>query len=474
MKCIFISKPANDRTSNSKEKTKVKTKSLKIALSAVALWVFALAGADAQNEKVRKIRFVEDDAQNTFVSKIYELKNRKANDVVPFVLGAVKRYAANSSADRINYSAGKKQLVTVSCPLPLIPYIDDMMEKLDRPCSVTGPDGSAIAGTGIVRSVYSPVWRPGEKMMNIMIKAGIPSNAAEGANQDATVAFDAPTNRIYWKDSVNKDKDMKKYLAWLDRQLPQCAVTVNIYEIRENDLTDVGLDYAAWKNGPGLNLFDAGAKFLETSALEHAFGPYGFFMFAPSFDLSFVRILQQNGKAVNSSSATVMAVNGKDCEIMFTPLYQNLVKDGKSAVSVKGSANEKTALKIKSPVIALSGEKGLINFTYSLDTINTVERNAAGNEICETSSIAGSMNAALDSEKIISANTVERVTEQTVGVPFLCEMPVLKYIFGTTTKNTETIHRITTVKAVLVKPDDDLAAATGKLISVNELVNGEK
>ena len=51
-------------------------------------------------DKVQKIRFKEDDAQNYMVSKVYDLKHLKANDLVPFVLGAVKRYASNSTVDR--------------------------------------------------------------------------------------------------------------------------------------------------------------------------------------------------------------------------------------------------------------------------------------------------------------------------------------------------------------------------------------
>ena len=62
-------------------------------------------------EKTRKIRFIEDDAQEYMLSKVYTLKHIKANDIVPFVLGAVKRYSNNSKVDRINYSAGRGEAV---------------------------------------------------------------------------------------------------------------------------------------------------------------------------------------------------------------------------------------------------------------------------------------------------------------------------------------------------------------------------
>ncbi len=447
-------------------------------------------GTELSKDKIQKIRFVEDDAQNYMVSKIYELKHQKANDLVPFVLGAVRRYASNSSADRINYAKGNKQFLAVSCPVPLMPYIDDMVSKLDRP-SPKGKNGSGIDGTGIIRSVYTPIYRSSETMMNVMIKAGIPSNATEGANQDATVAFDAPTNRIYWKDSFNKDKDMKKYLAWLDRPVPQFNLSLNIYEVRESDLLDLGLDYLAWKNGPGLNLFDVGATFLEGSALSEAFGPYGFFMFAPSFDFSFVRLLQQNGKARLASSARLTIATGQDAKLLFTPDYQNLSKNEKFAASVIGSGNDNFELNVTKPVISLSGttdkngllgytekdyseQSGVLNFFYSLSMKNVVERNNLGDELFEESSVNGAVSIQTGCERMLSRQIQERDVEQTIGVPFLCELPVLKYIFGTTTRTKEKYYRFISVKAELVHPDAEVASVTGKLMPVSELVNAQR
>ncbi len=456
--------------------------------------VFPGSGAEppvaaiAAETNVQKIRFVEDDAQNYMVSKIYELKNQKANDIVPFVLGAVKRYAKNGSADRINYAAGNQQLVAVSCPVPLMPYIDDMIAKLDRP-GTKGPDGSGIDGTGIVRSVYTPVWRSGEAMMNVMIKAGIPSNATEGANQDATVAFDAATNLIYWKDSIRKNDDMKKYLVWLDRPVPQCDITINVYEVRESDLLDLGLDYLAWKNGPGLNLFEAGATFLEDSALAEAFGPYGFFMFAPAFDLSFVRLLRQNGRARLATAANLTVSTGHNAELSFTPGYQNLTKNDKFASAVDVSSNDRLELRISSPVISLSGDSdkktgqlgftqedydrqtAVLNFQYSLKMSCVVERDNRGNELFESTDTTGSVTVQTGTERLLSRFVREMETEQTVGIPFLCEVPVLKYIFGTTTRNRENVFYFVSVQSKLRHPDAEIAAITGKLISVPELVN---
>lgn len=432
-------------------------------LVALATIPSALLGTPPE-DKIQKVRFIEDDAQNYMTSKIYTLKHQKANDVVPFVLGAVKRYAKNSTADRINYSAGKQQLVAVTCPVQLIPYIDELIAKLDRP-------GTVIAGTGITRNVYIPQWRPGEKLVNLMVKTGISANASEGANQDAVVAYDAPTNQIYWKDSANKDKDLKKYLSFLDRPVSQCTVSVNVYEIRESDLQDVGIDYLAWKNGLGLNLFEAGANFITGDAVSNAFGPYGFFMFAPAFDMSFIRILQQKGIGKVSVSTNVTLTNGHDAEINFVPNFQNLVKNEDFETSVAQSANNRLSLKIKSPVIAMqdNAETALVNFQYDLVIRSVIERDNHGNELYDENTSSGKVSYTSGKEHLLTSYEGTVDVEQTIGVPFLCEVPVLKYIFGTTTTNKEKVYYLVSVKPALNMADKELSTFSGKVTQIDEL-----
>ncbi len=464
------------RTSNQKEK-KVSTKH-KALIAAVGLTAVLGSASGAENqegtagdsaESIQKIRFVEDDAQNYMTSKIYELKNQKANDVVPFLLGAIKRYAKNGTADRINYSAGKQQLVAVSCPEPLIPYIDDMIEKLDRP-------GSAVAGTGILRSVYKPVWRKGEDMVDIMTSAGISANVDAGADQDALVEFDAHTNLIYWKDSINKDKDLKKYLAWLDRPVPQCEMTFKVYEVREADLLDLGLDYQTWKNGPGLDVLSLGASYLTGDGKD--FGPYGYFTFAPSIDFSFIRMLQDTGRATLALDATLTLRNGTGASLSFAPVYQNIKKADDFTTSIEGSENDGLSLSIASPVISLAEASetntlGLVNFTYSLTSKNVVERDTNGNELYDSFSESGTVSVTSGNEFLLTDYVFVNEVEQTVGVPFLCELPVLKYIFGTTTRNKERTYRFVTVQAELRHPDAEIASATGRMLRIDELLNNE-
>lgn len=508
-----------------RKKGLIKTAGIYAVMSAAALPLFN-AGAQEQvksDPKVQKIRFIEDDAQNYMVSKVYELKNLKAVDAVPFILGSVKRYSANSHVDRINYSAAGKQWVVVTTPIEMMPYVDDMIAKMDRNVAAKDVNGSIVDGTGITRYVYKPQWRSSQEMVNIMTKTGISSDAATDAankiNYDARVIYDAPSNLIYWKDTPNKSADLLKYLTWLDRPVPQVNVSFKIYEIRDSDLIDLGIDYMAWKNGPGLEIFGAGAdmmnlsmneKLLQTISgatpaiaenLSYAFG--GFF-FAPAFDMSFIRMLQQNGKANVAATANLSVANyttptaggttTPTYTVSFTPEYQNIVKANNDKTTVVASlADSTTSLTLTNPVIcfgAVGSDKdgrlpysesdysgkfsGVFDFKYALSSSTAVERNNVGTELAEGTSLNSYGTVVLKQENLLAAWTKDSEVEQTIGIPYLCEFPVLKYIFGTTTTNKEKTHYFVTVQAELVHPDTKIAEISGKLTSLQELVSSEE
>lgn len=268
------------------------------------------------DETIREIRLIQDDAQTPIVSKIYELKHVKATDIRPFVLNAVTRFDSQSRVERVNYISAKRQLLIVSTAAELIPYIDDLIEKFDRPGK---PDasGSIIAGTGITRLSYTPKHRAAQDIVDIINGALRTGTGIAYLNQD--------TNTIYWKDDVTSAKAILAWVKRLDRPRPQVTLRLNYYELRDSDLKDVGLDYLSWRNGPGLNLFAAGYSAGHLASTEAALAGTGIladlardisqgwsrggYFAAPQFDLSFVRLLRQSGKAKLVSSASLTLVN---------------------------------------------------------------------------------------------------------------------------------------------------------------------
>ena len=109
-----------------------------------------------------------------------------------------------------------------------------------------------------------------------------------------------------------------------------------------------------------------------------------------------------------------------------------------------------------------AGAPGVLFFGYDLQAGNVVERNTYGNELIETSQFTGNMTLELNREKILASWDKTEKVEQTIGVPFLCEIPILKYLFSTTTTETVKTRVYLTVRAELLNTGIP-SAGIGKL-----------
>ncbi len=451
--------------------------------------------------KTQTLRLVQDDAQDYMVSKIYVLKYVQANDITPFVMSIVKRYNNNSIVNCIEYGNNNEQILTVTCPVGMMPYVDDFIKMVDRNVEIDGKvPGDIIKGTGITRAVYRPKYRSGQDLINVIVNAVI----GEGP-YGSVYGYDQNSNQIYWKDNSSNTEYMFQFLGWLDRPAPQITFHFNIYEVRESSMRDLGIDYLAWKNGPGLNIFQTGWDVFSlssggTAALQAMSGPAGGFLFAPQFDASFIRVLQQSGNANirNTANLTVSNSDSKSYELLFNPQLQNIKKSDNDKTSVTLSsisslpagANQ-VYLKIINPVVnmhagipqegypeneafslnnytpgAYTKLRGTLFFGYNVQTASVVERNNVGTELIETSTMQGNTLIELNKEIVLAQWDKEQDVEQTIGVPFLSSVPILKYLFSTTTTSREKTRFYMTVSAELLNTAPPKGIEVGTLKKV--------
>ena len=476
------------------------------ALLCAAAIFSGVAAQAAEDGSVRTIRLRQDDAHVRFVSKVYELKHVSSSEILPFVNLAVLRYNRGSSVRRIT-SAGDppRNALLVSTGEEFMPYVDKIVEALDRP----GKDkndkkdkkdksSATISGTGVSRIAYTPRYRAASQFSEI-IDATLGSASGKAyVNRE--------TNTIFWRDQSAAAKRTLDWVEKLDRPLPQVNIRLNYYELRDSDLRDWGLDYLAWKNGPGVNLFNVGYnagqmfinELLESAqyAATASWGIGGFFT-APQFDMSFVRCLEQSGNANISASASLTMVNTPvhDLEdyrrllrhqienrdkapfvyrVSMYPEYQNIAKNvlgrtfiGKSYYEdddgVKHSDPPVLDVRLINPIVCVeNGEmpqkdldqaKGAVLFSYALYFKNVVERGNTGSELSNSATFTGAATLGFGVEKVLAVYEKENDVEQTVGFPILCRIPVLKYLFSTVTSIKERTYIIVTAEALPVHPD---------------------
>ena len=455
-----------------------------LALAAVPSLYGQAVSRDADDASTQTLRFVQDDAQDYMVSKIYRLKYIQANDITPFVMGIVMRYNMNSTVSCVEYGADNAQMLTVTCPVEMMPYVDDFIAKADRDIRLDGKvPGDIVKGTGITRAVYRPKYRSGQALLNVLVDSVI----GEGV-YGSVYAWDRNSNQIYWKDNSSNTQYVYQFLGYLDRPAPQITLTFQLYEVRESTFRDLGIEYLAWKNGPGMNIFQVGFDVINvtsagTAAMNTITGPVGGFLAAPQFDASFIRLLAQRGNAKITDTATLTVANSdsESYSLLFNPQLQNIVKSDNDAMSVVGDRMElpegfsQVGLTIDRPLVNLHyGESqagypaseafsvsnyepgtyadmnGTLFFSYNVQTANVVERAGDGTELVETSEIASDALIPLNEEIVLGQWDKEQDVEQTIGVPWLCRIPILKYIFSTVTTSRENTRVYLTVTAQML------------------------
>ncbi len=492
-----------------------KTARILLCLAAGTLCLVSLAADEASQDdgSARTIHLKQDDAQIRFDSRVYELKNVTSEAVLPFVNSAIQRYNRSSTIRRVTAIApDAKDAILVSTGKDFLPYVDQIVAALDHP----GQNGG-IQGTGVARIAYTPKYRAAQELTDLIDKTLGTSAGKSYVNDE--------TNTIFWRDQTDAARGTLDFIEnELDRPLPQVALRLNYYELRDSDLKDWGFDYLAWKNGPGVNLlnlsYNVGRLSVDQVLEDVVFAAtstwdYGGFFTAPQFDMSFIRCLQQSGNASAAANVSLTMVNTPVRSLdeyalvrgvqesapdkapfiyraSMYPEYQNIAKNvlGRTFVGKSYYEDEdgnKYAdppaldVQILNPFICLPQENapagaydpkykvadaasdlnsqmaktdGCVMFDYSLYFKDVVERGNTGAELSNNVLCAGAATLGLGMEKVLTVYEKENDVEQTIGLPILCRIPVIKYLFSTVTSIKERTYVIVTAEAVLLHPDE--------------------
>ena len=429
----------------------------------------------------RQVTIVEDRGQTYMITKIYRLKHVKATDIRPWVNGAVKRANSKSNVQRLNYKAGKQQFLVVNMPAWMVDDIDDMIKKLDRP--------GIIAGTGITEYTYHPKYRSTQDMMNVV--------RALFSTGETNYYRDPASNLIIGKNSASDAKDVDRFLRIMDRPVPQLEVRLKMYEINMNSLRELGIDYIRWKNGPGADLLNIGADLLNFNASNKLFGKamdlvskgsssWAGYLVAPDFDASFIRLLAQKGNAKVATSGIITVTNNyrdpgtdynnADYRITFTPQFQNITKNGRQEITVSNNNPNTYEFLLRSPVICFQPEKGnhnkgdksaVMTFGWVLSGASVVERDNNGAEVVNSNIIRSFLTVKPGTEKLIASFKREQDAHQNNSMPFFGEIPLIKYLVGSTTESISDYKIFVTVETRPLPPRADLPDWAGKIIDTS-------
>lgn len=207
---------------------------------------------DLLNRNVRILRTTNKAQLNRYVPKVYSLRN-----VNPF---AVLRYIQNviRSEDGAVFTFvspdGNGGRILVAVPEYQIPSLDDLIRNLDRP-GMTSNDGT--------RRIYRQLKHRRANISEDPLlddSSFIQQFAIYLTDNGSFVAVDPEQNAVFIEDAPSGADYLDAALTdKLDVPTPEVVLNTKIYELDMTNNSRIGLDYMAWKNGPGAALFSGGA-----------------------------------------------------------------------------------------------------------------------------------------------------------------------------------------------------------------------
>ncbi len=397
-------------------------------------------GPDDQDVLV--LRTDEKVLMNRFVTKTFPIKN-----VTPREIRNVFRELTAKEGGRAEVIRDKKtkdNFLQVIAPKWQMPFIEETISVLDKDWLEEYNDGG---GTVYYKAKYRD--------------ADVIDGLAENWGGEGFSTVDSSNNSVLRFDEPYRLESYLKGAKTVDLPEHQGRFSVKVYELNTNNDTRLGLDYVAWKNGPGRNLFGFGSAGYYLDQHGSSIGSlltsfpssqnknrdyWGYYNFLVT--ASYVDFLASKGKAKTLASGTVQVKSGAtgtfnaaDQVVSFVAEPNNPGSHGDHGDPLYNEA-EHLSIYDRTLNRRNTGEVGVFVELKPVILKESVEMEV----VAEVSSVAGYTPQGLPiinstetvtkarlqdgSVLVLSGLSRDEQVESKAGMPLLGDLPVLGYLFG--------------------------------------------
>lgn len=216
-------------------------------------------------KETEQITFVNTNNDPYVYTKVYRLKHADPYEIRPYVMAAIRSRRVNSNVTKveaIKYQDGTGMLLVSAEEYRFHPVengmgLDQIIAMLDRP--------NLASEAGRHFFLYYPRYFDSvtlaELIRNVGMQHGGDNTELQGGID--TVVPDTRLNTLMFYASPNSEPQILKTLKEYDTPTSQALVNYTVYELESENDGNLGVDFQAWKNGPGADLFAAGARYLN-------------------------------------------------------------------------------------------------------------------------------------------------------------------------------------------------------------------
>ena len=274
--------------------------------------------------ETEQITFVNTNNDPYVYTKVYKLKHADPYEIRPYVMAAIRSRRVDTSVTKVEavkYQDGTGMLLVSAEEYRFFPVengmsLDQIIEMLDRP--------NLASEAGRRFFLYYPKYFDSVTLAGLIRKVGM-QHAGDNAELQggiATVVPDTKLNTLMFYASPNSEPQILKMLKEYDTPTSQALVNYTIYEIESENDGNLGVDFQAWKNGPGADLFAAGSRYLNgwnlrtgniSNLVKSAHVSY--INFNPKWNSRYLDFLVSKGKAKVVTSGSLNIGNGTAASI---------------------------------------------------------------------------------------------------------------------------------------------------------------
>ena len=215
------------------------------------------------NRETDAITFVNTNNDPFVYTRVYVLKHADPYEIRPFIMAAVRSRRVDTNdtkVEAIRYMDGTGMLIVSAEQYRFEPVengmsIDQIVEMLDKP--------GLASETGRKFFLYYPKYWDSATLAALVRRVGMTEADDDVELQGGidTVRADVGLNALMFYTSPFSQKAIERILKEYDAPVTEALVDYKMYEIDSENDGNLGIDFQAWKNGPGADLFAAGARY---------------------------------------------------------------------------------------------------------------------------------------------------------------------------------------------------------------------
>ena len=333
-------------------------------------------------KETEEITFVNTNNDPFVYTKVYILKHADPYEIRPYIMSAIRSRRVDTNltkVEAVKYADGTGMLIVSAEEYRFKPVengmsIDAIVTELDKP-DLKSEEGRKYF-------LYYPKYFDSISLAKLIRQVGM-IRSGDSVELDGgidAVRADTGLNALLFYSTPASVRNIGSVLEQYDAPATEALVEYRIYELGTENDGNLGVDFQAWKNGPGADLFAAGSRYLNgwnlrtgniSNLVKSAHVSY--INFNPKWNSRYLDFLVSKGKAKVVTSGSLNIGNGTAASIESVTRMPVIVAGEETAGGETQIAKSYIATAVN-PADTLSG-LGVAQETFT--TVEWVPGNAA-------------------------------------------------------------------------------------------------